>query len=344
MNRYASRGLALALACSAAGWTHAQTGAPTVYGVLDVMAGRFQDPGAPRRWAELSGGLTSSYLGFRGDNDLGGGLHSRFGIEAYLGVNNGMAGRSPTDALFSRTSYVGLQGAFGTSLLGRLPTPLWTSDLLFNPFRDSGAFSPSVRQLYGGTILGGGVLGDSRWNNSVAFSSPEPEGGNGWRLGVQYNPNDHAPNSTGKNAGANVLYTTGPLSATAAWQRVRNGVTLAPAGFDHQTAYQFGASYEFPKVRIYGQAGAVKTSATVHVKTDLYQLGAVVPIGLGFVMGSYGHAKTEVSGANTMRRTFSLGYDYFLSKNTDIYAVWMNEQVTALSGANTLAAGLRLRF
>ncbi len=330
------------LACTTCVAAHAQTG-PTIYGVLDVAAGRFQDPGSTRLWAE-GAGLTSSYLGIRGGDDLGGGLRSRFGVEAYLGVQNGTAGRSATDALFSRTSYVGLQGAFGTSLLGRLPTPLWTSTLLFNPFGESTAFSPSVRQYYGSLIGGGGVLGDTRWSNSVGFSSPVPEGGNGFRLGVQYNVNDQMPSSTGKNVGANVLYTSGPLSATLAWQRVRNGVVVAPAGFDHQTTYQFGASYEFPAIRLYGQAGTVKTSATVHVKSALYQLGAAVPLGLGFVVGSYGHAKTEFSGSSSIRRTVSMGYDYFLSKNTDIYAMLMHEQVTSLTSASTVAAGLRVRF
>jgi len=43
-------------------------------------------------------------------------------------------------------------------------------------------------------------------------------------------------------------------------------------------------------------------------------------------------------------RTFSIGYDYFLSKSTDLYAVLMNERATALSSGNTVAAGIRLRF
>ena len=48
--------------------------------------------------------------------------------------------------------------------------------------------------------------------------------------------------------------------------------------------------------------------------------------------------KTSAPNGDLLRRTFSLGYDYFLSKNTDIYAVVMNERVTALSSANTVAA------
>jgi len=126
---------------------------------------------------------------------------------------------------------------------------------------------------------------------------------------------------------------------------VKNGVDVVPAGFDHQTAFQLGASYELKWLRLYGQAGAVKTSAATAVRTHLYQLGGASPIGLGFLLVSYGHARTEVAGLPaSLRRTLSIGYDYYLSKNTDIYALAMNERVSTLSSANAVAAGMRLRF
>ena len=80
-------------------------------------------------------------------------------------------------------------------------------------------------------------------------------------------------------------------------------------------------------VRLYGQAGRVETVADTDVTSTLYQLGAVSPIGLGFLMGSYGYAKDRAPNSSVLRRTFSIGYDYFLSKATDIYAVVMNERV-----------------
>jgi predicted porin len=321
--------------CLAAVGASAQN-APSIYGLLDMTAGRFQNPGMPRQLRAESGGLSPSFVGIRGSDDLGGGLHARFALETYVGIDTGTAGRSATDPFWGRSAYVGLQGAFGTSVLGRSPTPLWQSTRLFNPFGDSVGFSPSIRQYFGGT-----VLGDSRWNNSVGFSGPEVESGLSYN--VQFNPGEGNP-GTGKNVGANVLYVTGPLSATGAWQKVRNSTAPLPAGFEHQTTYQLGISYEMPKVRLYGQAGNVKTSATIGVKTALYQLGAAVPIGLGFAMASYGHARIESAGITQQRKTFTLGYDYFLSKSTDIYAVVMNEQLTGLASGNTVAAGLRLRF
>lgn len=340
MNRFALKVIlaALPLLAGAGASAQAQT-PPTIYGLLDLAAGRFQNPGNPHQWRADSGRMTTSFLGFRGSDDLGGGLRARFGLETYIRVDEGAAGRSASDPFWSRTAYVGLQGQFGTSLLGRLPTPLWAATRQFNPFGDSVGFSPSIRQYFGG-----GILGDSRWNNSVSFSSPEPEGGQGLSYNVQFNTGEGEVGATGRNVGASVLYTSGPLSATGVWQRVRNGATPLPAGFDHQSSFQVGASYEFPIVKLYGQAGSVKTSAATGIKTVLYQLGAVVPVGLGFVLSSYGHARYESAGASSIRRTLSIGYDYYLSKSTDIYAALMNEQITNLSSANTVAAGLRVRF
>jgi predicted porin len=335
MKRLASR--ALAALCLAVGGPAAAQTEPTLYGLVDIAAGRFQTPGTTRVLGAESGRMSLSYLGVRGSDDLGGGLRARFALETYLSPDRGTAGRFAGDPFWGRTAYVGLQGAFGTSLLGRLPTPLWLSTRLFNPFGESVGFSPSIRQYFGAS-----VLGDSRWNNSIAFTTPEVD--NGLMYSVQYNVGEGEPGSTGKNVGVNALYTSGPLSATATWQRVRNGVAPAPAGFDHQSTYQFGASYEWRIVKLYGQVGSVRTHAATAIKSRLYQVGAVSPIGLGFLMISYGHKGDDVNGSHFTQRTFSIGYDYFLSKATDIYAVAMNERATALSSGNTIAAGVRLRF
>jgi len=312
---------------------------PVVYGLFDVAAGRFEAPGKTRVLALESGAMQHSFIGIRGADDLGGGLHARFGLETYVRINAGTIGRTPADPFWGRTAYAGFQGQFGTSLLGRLPTPLYNLTRQFNPFDESYGFSPAIRQWYEGAILG-----DSRWNNSLGYSSPDPDDGSGWSWQVQYNAKDTAPTSTGNNVGASLLYASGPLLVGGAFQRVRNGVEVVPAGFDKQTAYQIGMSYETRLVRLYGQAGSVKTSATTGLRTHLYQLGAAAPISLGFALVSYGHANIESDAFSSLRRTFTLGYDYFLSKSTDVYALAMNERVTGYASANSIATGLRLRF
>jgi predicted porin len=130
-----------------------------------------------------------------------------------------------------------------------------------------------------------------------------------------------------------------------AWQNVKNSVVAPPAGFEGQAAWQLGASYDLKVAKLFGQYGSVETKATARVDTDLYQFGASVPVGgLGFILASYGNAKAEVAGTATTRKTFSLGYDYYLSKSTDVYAVVMNDKQTNLSSGTSVAVGIRARF
>jgi predicted porin len=107
---------------------------------------------------------------------------------------------------------------------------------------------------------------------------------------------------------------------------------------------QIGASYDFSLVRVYGQAGRVRTQAESNDRTTLYQLGAAVPLGQSLIMVAYGHSRQKTPVAATTNRIFSLGYDYFLSKNTDIYVAAMLERQSFVSSGHAVSGGVRLRF
>ena len=44
------------------------------------------------------------------------------------------------------------------------------------------------------------------------------------------------------------------------------------------------------------------------------------------------------------RQTWAVGYDYPLSKRTDVYAAYMNDHISGLSNGNTFGAGIRAKF
>ena len=44
------------------------------------------------------------------------------------------------------------------------------------------------------------------------------------------------------------------------------------------------------------------------------------------------------------RNTWAVGYDYSLSKRTDVYAAYMRDKVTSLSSADTFGVGIRAKF
>ncbi|VVE41087.1 porin [Pandoraea horticolens] len=73
------------------------------------------------------------------------------------------------------------------------------------------------------------------------------------------------------------------------------------------------------------------------------QLGMSVPLGAGSVMASFAYTKN--SGMNdTSRSTWALGYDYDLSKRTDLYAAYLNDKVSGLEAGNTFGVGMRTKF
>ena len=321
-----------------------QAGAQTavVYGLLDVSGARVKPAGGQSQYELDNGNLQRSFLGIRGSEDLGGGLHAVFKLETYVRPDTGNAGRVTGDAFWSRESSVGLSGEFGTSVLGRNPTPLYLATIAFNPFGEGFGFSPSTRQYFGAN---GVILGDSRWNNSISYANNTSDAPLRINFAANLPEKSATSLSTGRNFGGSVAYITGPFALTAVLERIKNGSSQPlPAGFKQQIVGQIGATYDFQFVRIYGQAGRVKTDAALVEKSTIYQLGVAVPIGTGLILASYGQAHKRSTLAGITDRTSSLGYDYFLSKNTDIYVAALHEKLSFVSSGNSIAGGVRLRF
>lgn len=311
-----------------------------LYGLIDASASRSRPPGGEYRYQLDNGDMSRSFIGFRGAEDLGGGLKAVFKLESYLRVDSGESGRATGDAFWGRDANVGLSGAFGTTVLGRTVTPFYLATVNFNPFGDSFAFSPSTRQYYGN----GALLSDRSWNNSLSYTNSNTDAP--LRVSVSANVPEEAPGAppTGRNYAGSLAYISGPFAATLAVERVRNTPFAVPLGFRHEVAIQAGASYDFEFMRVYGQAGRVKVDSASDTRTVLYQIGTAIPVGTGLVLASYGRSQARTPSSQITDQTGSIGYDYFLSKNTDVYVAAMREKTFRLSYGGTLAGGVRLRF
>ena len=314
----------------------AQAQTSVLYGLMDASGSNVKPVGSSNdRWQLDNGNMSRSFLGVRGSEDLGGGLRAVWRLESYLRVDNGTSGRFDGDGYWAREASVGLSGAFGTTVIGRSASPLWSAVVNFNPFGESIGFSPSARQTFGG------LLGDTRWNNSVSYvnNASDP-----LRVNIAYNADETNARSGGHNVGASLSYITGPFAATVVAERVRNSAQALPAGFDQQVIFYGGATYDFKFLRVYGQAGRIKTEAATEARTTLYQLGAAVPIGTSLILAAYGHSRTKTPGLTSTDKQGSVGYDYFLSKNTDIYVAALYEKLSKVSSGRSFAGGVRLRF
>lgn len=329
----------------------------TLYGLVDAFAGTTRAAGGDRAGIVGSGGLQTSYWGMRGSEDLGGGNKAIFDLNGFYRVDTGRFGRSDTDGFLTRNAYVGLQSSsYGTTRLGINATPYFVSTLLFNPLADSFTFAPSIIQTYrtatSGRVFDPGVIGDSRWGNSVVYSTPVF---GGLTANIIYGFGEQ-PGSSGQNKwGGNLTYFQGNFSATAAFQQVRfnnvpNDVTAPPAslaGFVKQRAAQLGVGYDFGIVKLFGQAQYIRTEVN-NVQGDIRhingQVGASIPLGAGSVLASYAYGNTRTEIAGMGRHTVGVAYDYNMSKRTDLYAACFYDRVTGNPHAETLGVGMRHRF
>ena len=319
-----------------------------VYGLIDLSVGQFQVAGASKVKRLDSGNRSTSYLGFRGTEDLGGGLKAGFTLDGFLLADSGGAGRVPgVDPHWGRNANVSLSGDFGMLRLGRMGPPMFVSTLSFNSFGDSFGYSPSIRQYYNlphGTPL----IGDSGWNNAIGYSMPRMGGLSGT---LMVTAGEGAATAKGGNIGGNLVYATGPMAFTVAAQKVEAQGALgrpisAFPGFTSQSAMQLGASYDLKVAKFFVQYGSIETKATRKVETKNLNLSVSVPMGRGAILAAYGTSESTTAGVagKPESEILTFGYSYPLSKRTEVYSIYMSDKYTGKSSGTTLAAGIRHTF
>lgn len=337
--------LAVAALCLSHAPAHAQSSV-SLYGLIDMSAGQFQDAGTTKVKKVQSGNMATSFFGFGGKEQLSPTLKAKFAIEGFLLADTGASGRFGGDAFWARSAYVGLEGDFGSTTLGRTTNQYFVSTLIFNAFGDSFGYSPSIRQVLIPKSQMLPFLGDTGWSNSILYSSPSA---GGFSFNLQGALGEGSASTVGHSVGANVLYFGGPLSATIAYQRVKHGLlgstpVIVSTGFKHQDSATVGVAYDAAVVKVFGQYNLVKTKAATGTETNYFGIGASVPAGPGKVLAQYGAATAEFPTADVKNKTLTVGYDYWLSKATDVYAVYMNDKLTGTNTGNTFALGLRVKF
>ena len=328
-----------------------------LYGQVDEWVGDQKFPDGKGAAEVSGGGMSTSYWGLKGAEDLDNGYKAIFTLEGFFLAQNGAYGRFTGDTFFSRNAYVGIESPYGTVTAGRLTTPLFVSTILFNPFVDSYEFSPMVWHTYLG--LGTfptyntdqGVAGDSGWNNAVEYSSPNF---NGFSANVMYALGNTAGENGAKKWSAQFLYFHGAFAATGVYQYVNFNdapgdlTSLAQsvglASMKSQSVAQLGLSYDLKYVKFFGQYMYTYNAQDIgswHVNTA--QGGVTVPAGPGSIMASFAYSR-DGSGLDQTRQTAAIGYDYPLSKRTDVYAAYMYDHFTSQTSGQTYGVGIRTKF
>jgi predicted porin len=299
MKQFAAVALLAAISASASAQSQV-----TLFGIVDVGA-RYVKNGDDHVKSLSSNGVNTSRLGFRGVEDLGDGLKASFWLETGLNPDTGTT--SDSGRFWNRRSTVSLSGKFGEVRLGRDFTPTYTAISDYDAFGDNGVgafgkFAPK---------LGTAVDTLTRADNEASYFLPTGLGGFYGQVSVASGEGTAGKKYVGGRAG----YAAGPLDVSVS----AGQTTVAPivAGEDKFKQFSIGGSYDFGMAKLTGSAAEYKYS---DFKLVLANIGAVIPVGQGWVRVSYINANASGPGidANDANQ-FAVGYLYDLSKRTALY-------------------------
>ena len=286
----------------------------TIFGTLDVAVTRLTGTGVSKT-SLSSGGANISRFGFRGMEDLGGGLQAGFWLEAGLQIESG-SGKAPGGGLsFNRRSTVSLLGSLGEVRLGRDDSATLVNTYIFDTFANNGVggtMAFAILGIPGAATAAGGA--PTQISNSLSYFLPQNLGG--FYGQAQLARGEQVANGTSKNqgdyTGLRAGYRQGPLNGAFATGKLKGDVVN-----NDLIANNLGLSYDFGVAKPSFLWATEKRGA---LKVSALQLGVTVPVGLGFVRGAYSRYDTANSNANWNK--ISLGYGYNLSNRTMLYGTY----------------------
>lgn len=317
----------IALAALAAVGAASAQSSVTLYGIADISAGVVEVDGVSRETGFNKANLQQSRVGIKGSEDLGNGLKAVFNYEHGFNSANGAF----TAGAEARRAVVGLQGGFGSVLLGRDKLPLYrlTEDTSADSISD---FSTT------------NLVGEKR-TNGIHYAGNFA--GVGVSAAVGYDRHDDITDGTqdtqSTTYGLGLSYSTGPFMVGIAGENAESKVGGVKAG--EVTNYGIGGTYDFTAAKVYanylvsdvdGSAGKDK-EANVGVKVPFGAASLVAEVGY-----NDGHGYDGID--------YNVGANYAFSKRTDAYVRYarINDydlDNNAGSGHDTkYAVGVRHKF
>jgi len=318
--------LALAVLGAFSGVASAQSSV-TLYGTVDLNGRYVKSDGTDRRVSMAQDGINSSQLGFRGVEDLGGGLKAGFNLLAGVNADTGTSNTATTatgasqSKFFNRRSTVSLFSNMGELRLGRDYTPTFWNQTIFDAFGTNGLGSSlNVRQAYGGT----------RQDNAIGYFLPSNLGGFYGQVMAGAAEGGSSLDRAARYVGGRFGFAAGPFDFAGAYSEERfaatqtisaaggNTITVLPKA--KQKTWNVGGAWDFGFMKLLGYYDQEKLSG---VKEKVYSLSAVVPFGQAELHVGYDRSKLTVDGGEG---SFSTSVDqikatlqYNLSKRTAMY-------------------------
>ena len=290
-------------------------------------------------------------LGFRGTEDLGGGLKAGFVFEMHADLIKGTAGRENAGSGVNqdqiRQGFVSLSGGFGEVRFGRgnsLSKDVYDTYHThfggnFNPGNQTAALSNILTWGIGvtGTSTAQlddlGSYGNVRHNNMVSYISPSISG---LTIRAQYaQDKTEGPNASVATATEATTYPVANSKTTVANIGANYNAGPISIGFAHDTTKVrtndvkttlniIGGSYDLgvAKPFLAYTAGELKSTPFGVNKLELkdVSIGVSIPLGATTINFSYSDGEIEYGTVKVDTKGYQLGANYALSKRTFLLA------------------------
>ena len=291
-------------------------------------------------------GQGSSRFGFRGTEDLGGGLKANFVMEAGVNIDDGTSGNGGGN-FFSRAAWVGLSGGFGEVRLGR--QVLGSFGVHAN-----GLAAGAASGLYeaGANIVQGGV----RFANAIQYRSPDfggisgtvslraPEGTVSTTANVGLNP-DTTDTNIKTGVDLSLAYANGPIYVGFGYNQTKQSTSFSnneasPANISNGTDakitdYAISASYNFGVAQPFFSYVNRKNSSSGNTAAGLGFTNGVLAA-LAPSQNSNGAGAVAAAGANTKARQYTFGVKVPVGAAT-LIAAYGNMKTTGSGSTNNNA-------
>jgi predicted porin len=382
---------AIAAVTAFAGAAQAQSSV-TVYGILDVGYSGVNSRGGTPALAnstqtsgfDATGSQSSSRLGFRGVEDLGGGMSAFFTLETGINAMGTSAapGAQPSTFSTTRLGFAGLsQKGVGQFALGLQNTPVHNA---------VGRTDPGQTNNISGNVIYTATAGAGLGQTTNAYTVRVPnaltlqtERFSGFQINALYNANNQNTSSGSKNDnvayGGGINFVMKALNVDLAYQNLKNttlgtgGVPTA-ASFDpgqtsvifgtsvNQTQMYAGAVYNFGILKAYAQYINSKVVSNLDANTEVQRSAQQLGVRGNFTpqiegWASIGNGRLTAGSLQQLAAAdasqnftgYQLGANYILSKRTNLYGIYGSTQVSSSSinaseGRNAYGVGVRHTF
>lgn len=330
--------------------TAVQAQTVTIYGLLDQAVEHLTDVGPSRGSLTRMPGLTGSFpsrLGFRGSEDLGGGMRAVFTLEQGLGLDTGTLNQG--GRMFGRQSFVGLSNSMGTITAGRQYSMLYWSQL------DADILGPNA---FGASSLDS-YLPNARVDNTLSYRGAF----GGWNIGATYSlgrdtvnagPSPAGTNCPGEGAQDNkacrqwsamLKYDRTDWGAVIAIDEIRGGPgafagLISSALKDRRATAAGWVKYDALKVGA-GVISRRNDASSITPRSDLWYLGASYALTTLFSVDAQ-IFKLNFKNSPNEANLFAVRGTYMLSKRTSVYATAghiSNDGTLAISVSSAAAGG-----